>query len=129
MHYALADAGPGTIDLWDLAEADDKQDIEGWRAPFDGVSVTSPEVKLSKRIQAEIKALVEGGCGRDVDTVIVDGKVLVQGGRTTRVDENEVYAKAREVTERYWSQVPGWRWDGATVERISPPAFPMHRAR
>src|SRR6266436_10027322 len=76
-----------------------------------------------------IKALVEGGCGRDVDTVIVDGKVLVQGGRTTRVDEDQVYAKAREVTERYWSQVPGWRWDGATVERISPPAFPMHRAR
>src|SRR5439155_3519322 len=61
VHYALADAGPGTIDLWDLAVADDKQDIEGWRAPFDGVSLTSPEVKLSKRIQAEIKALVEGG--------------------------------------------------------------------
>jgi cytosine/adenosine deaminase-related metal-dependent hydrolase len=76
-----------------------------------------------------IKALVDAGCGRDVDTVIVDGKVLVQGGRTTRVDEDEVYAKAREVTQRYWSQVPGWRWDGATVERISPPAFPMHRAR
>ncbi len=37
-----------------------------------------------------IKALVDAGCGRDVDTVIVDGKVLVQGGRTTRVDENEV---------------------------------------
>ena len=28
--------------------ADEKQDIEGWRAPFDGVSVTSPEVKLVK---------------------------------------------------------------------------------
>ena len=27
------------------------------RAPFDGVSVTSPEVKLSRRIQAEIKRL------------------------------------------------------------------------
>jgi hypothetical protein len=40
-----------------------------------------------------------------------------------------VYAKAREVTQRYWSHVPGWRWDGATVERISPPAFPIHRAR
>ena len=76
-----------------------------------------------------IKALVDAGCGRDVDTVIVDGKVLVQGGRTTRVDEDEVYAKAREVTQRYWGQVPGWRWDGATVERISPPAFPMQRAR
>ena len=61
IHNALADAGPGLIDLWELAEADDKQDIEGWRAPFDGVSVTSPEVKLAKRIQAEIKRLVESG--------------------------------------------------------------------
>jgi len=61
IHNALDDAGPGVIDLWELAEADDKQDIEGWRAPFDGVSATSPEVKLAKRIQAEIKSLVEGG--------------------------------------------------------------------
>jgi ATP-dependent helicase/nuclease subunit A len=61
IHDSLADAGPGLIDLWELAEADGKQDIEGWRAPFDGVSVTSPEVKLAKRIQAEIKSLVEGG--------------------------------------------------------------------
>ena len=60
-HEALADAGPSLIDLWELAEADDRQDIEGWRAPFDGVSATSPEVKLSKRIQAEIRSLVEGG--------------------------------------------------------------------
>ena len=61
MHHALADAGPSLIDLWELAEADDKQDIEGWRAPFDGVSVTSPEVKLPRRIQAEIKSLVDSG--------------------------------------------------------------------
>jgi ATP-dependent helicase/nuclease subunit A len=61
IHHSLADAGPSQIDLWELAEADDKQDIEGWRAPFDGIAVTSPEVKLAKRIQAEIKALVESG--------------------------------------------------------------------
>ncbi len=75
-----------------------------------------------------IKALVDGASGRDVDTVIVDGKVLVQGGRTTRVDEDEVYAKARRAIEHAWGLVPGWRWDGATVERIVPPAFPIHRA-
>jgi 5-methylthioadenosine/S-adenosylhomocysteine deaminase len=74
-----------------------------------------------------IKALVEGASGRDVDTVIVDGKALVQGGRLTRIDEAEVYAKAREATEQYWSHVPGWRWDGATVDRIMPPAFPIRR--
>ena len=61
IHHALEDAGPGVIDLWELAEADDRQDIEGWRAPFDGVSATSPEVKLARRIQAEIKTLVDSG--------------------------------------------------------------------
>src|SRR3954454_14578254 len=61
IHHALADAGPSQIDLWELAEADDRQDIEGWRAPFDGVAATSPEVKLSRRIQTEIKSLVGSG--------------------------------------------------------------------
>jgi cytosine/adenosine deaminase-related metal-dependent hydrolase len=75
-----------------------------------------------------IKALVDGASGRDVDTVIVDGKVLVQGGRLARVDEAEVCAKARQATEQYWTHVPGWRWDGATVDRIIPPAFPVRRS-
>jgi len=75
-----------------------------------------------------IKALVDAGCGRDVDTVIVDGKVLVQGGHATRVDEEAVHAKAREVTQNYWRHVPGWRWDGSGVDQIVPPAFPLHRA-
>jgi 5-methylthioadenosine/S-adenosylhomocysteine deaminase len=76
-----------------------------------------------------IKALVESGCGRDVDTVIVDGKMLIQGGRTVHVDEHEVYAKAQEATRAYWSHVPTWRWDGAGVDTIVPPAFPIHRTR
>src|SRR5258708_2400242 len=60
-HMALDDAGPSLIELWELAEADDRNDIEGWRAPFDGVALTSPEVKLARRIQAEVKALVDAG--------------------------------------------------------------------
>src|SRR4051794_14688860 len=61
IHNALADAGPGLIDLWDLQQPEMKQDIEGWRAPFDGLSQTSPEVKLARRIQSEIKQLVDSG--------------------------------------------------------------------
>ena len=75
-----------------------------------------------------IKSLVDAGCGRDVDTVIVDGKILVQGGRTTRIDEDEVYAKARQATQNFWSHVSTWRWDGAGVDRIIPPAFPIRKA-
>ena len=61
IHHSLADAGPGLIDLWELQLPDPRQDIEGWRAPFDGLSLASPEVRLAKRIQAEIKRLVESG--------------------------------------------------------------------
>ncbi|MFL6815001.1 MAG: double-strand break repair helicase AddA, partial [Bradyrhizobium sp.] len=61
IHHSLADAGPSLIELWDLQQADTKQDIEGWRAPFDGLSQTSPEVKLARRIQGEIRRLVETG--------------------------------------------------------------------
>jgi ATP-dependent helicase/nuclease subunit A len=61
IHETLPDAGPGLIDLWELQLPDKKDDIEGWRAPFDGVSATSPEVKLARRIQAEIRSLVESG--------------------------------------------------------------------
>jgi ATP-dependent helicase/nuclease subunit A len=60
-HEALADAGPSQIELWELQLPDKKDDIEGWRAPFDAVSLTSPEVKLARRIQAEIRRLVESG--------------------------------------------------------------------
>jgi len=42
LHNALADAAPSVIELWDLAEADDRQDIEGWRAPFDGSPSPAP---------------------------------------------------------------------------------------
>jgi ATP-dependent helicase/nuclease subunit A len=61
IHNSLADAAPGLIDIWELQLPDGKQDIEGWRAPFDGMSQRSPEVKLAKRIQAEIGSLVESG--------------------------------------------------------------------
>ena len=61
IHHSLADAGPSLIELWDLQQPDDKGDIEGWRAPFDGIQATSPEVRLARRIQAEIKSLVDNG--------------------------------------------------------------------
>ncbi len=58
LHEALPDAGPSLIDLWQLELPDPRQDIEGWRAPFDAVSETSPEVRLARRIQAEVTSLI-----------------------------------------------------------------------
>ena len=61
VHNSLEDAGPGVIDLWELQQPDGRQELEGWRAPFDALPETSPEVKLAKRIQAEIKLLIDNG--------------------------------------------------------------------
>jgi ATP-dependent helicase/nuclease subunit A len=59
IHEALADAAPGIVDLWDLAESDERQDIEGWSAPFDAVSETGAEAKLAARITHAIKELID----------------------------------------------------------------------
>jgi cytosine/adenosine deaminase-related metal-dependent hydrolase len=85
-------------------------------------------IQLDHLYADPIKALVDFGCARDIDTVIVDGKTLVQGGRAVHVDEEKVYADARQATARYWSNVATWRGDGHGVDRIIPPAFPIHRA-
>lgn len=58
-HESLADAGPSLIDLWELEQPDDRPSIEGWEAPFDKRSETSPEVKLAHRVQGEIKTLID----------------------------------------------------------------------
>jgi ATP-dependent helicase/nuclease subunit A len=59
-HMALGDAAPSIVDLWELQEPDARPEIEGWRAPFDAVSETSPEVRLAERMANEIKRLIAG---------------------------------------------------------------------
>jgi ATP-dependent helicase/nuclease subunit A len=59
IHEALTDAPPGIVDVWDLAVSDEKQDIEGWSAPFDAVSETGAEAKLAARITNAIKDLID----------------------------------------------------------------------
>ena len=56
-HSALPDAAPGLVEIWPLIEAEKRPEIEGWDAPFDTVSEENPQVKLAKRIAAQVTAL------------------------------------------------------------------------
>lgn len=47
-----------------------------------------------------INALVYAETGASVDTVLVGGRVVVEGGRVTTVGEARVYARAQEAAER-----------------------------
>ncbi|MGO9360945.1 MAG: double-strand break repair helicase AddA [Xanthobacteraceae bacterium] len=57
-HEALADAAPATVELWELQEPEERPDLEGWSAPFDAVSETSPDVRLAQRIRDGIRDLI-----------------------------------------------------------------------
>ncbi|HZQ14032.1 MAG TPA: double-strand break repair helicase AddA [Pseudolabrys sp.] len=68
VHQALPDAAPGEVEIWDLIGPDDKDDgKEGWDAPFDLTTETSPAIKLAAKIARTVKAwCAHGARPRDV---------------------------------------------------------------
>jgi ATP-dependent helicase/nuclease subunit A len=62
VHSALPDASPGLVEIWPLVEAEKRPEIEGWDAPFDQVSDENPQMKLARRIAAQVTALCARGC-------------------------------------------------------------------
>jgi ATP-dependent helicase/nuclease subunit A len=62
VHSVLPDASPGLVEIWPLIEAEKRPEIEGWDAPFDQVSDENPQMKLAKRIAAQLTALRARGC-------------------------------------------------------------------
>ena len=61
VHEALPQAAPGLVELWALEGPDAKREIEGWDAPFDDVSETSPQIKLARRIARHAKVWQQQG--------------------------------------------------------------------
>jgi 5-methylthioadenosine/S-adenosylhomocysteine deaminase len=48
--------------------------------------------------------LVHSASGRDVDTVIVDGRIVLTGGQPTLVDGSEIVTRAQAVADRLWQR-------------------------
>jgi ATP-dependent helicase/nuclease subunit A len=61
VHESLPGKLPGHVDIWPLVLPDAKSEIEGWDAPFDTVSETSPPVKLAKKIAAHVTLWQKAG--------------------------------------------------------------------
>ena len=60
-HQSLPDAAPGVVEIWPLMRPQDRREIEGWDAPFDALSVTSPQVRLARRIADTIADGIRSG--------------------------------------------------------------------
>ncbi len=75
-----------------------------------------------------IKAFIEYGSGRDIETVIIDGKTIVDGRRFLGVDEEDLLSKVQAEAEMIWGKIPEWDLKGRMAEEISPPAFPFKKS-
>lgn len=47
-----------------------------------------------------VQALIFSAGSKSVDTVVVDGQIVLKGGRSTRLDEEAAYARARQSARR-----------------------------
>jgi 5-methylthioadenosine/S-adenosylhomocysteine deaminase len=64
-----------------------------------------------------VKALVYSETGAAVDTVLVNGQIVVERGRVTTVDEARIYARAQEAADRQRGQsAQAWQ----LAERLAP---------
>jgi 5-methylthioadenosine/S-adenosylhomocysteine deaminase len=72
-----------------------------------------------------IKAFIEYGSGRDIETVIIDGRVVMEGRSFKGVDEQGLLTAVQAEAERIWAKIPDWDVFGRQAEDISPWAFPL----
>jgi cytosine/adenosine deaminase-related metal-dependent hydrolase len=76
-------------------------------------------------VRDPIRNLVFSASREDLDTVMVDGRVVVRGGRVAGVDEAELARRVQAVAERLWAAVPERDWAHRGIDEISPPSFPL----
>jgi cytosine/adenosine deaminase-related metal-dependent hydrolase len=70
-----------------------------------------------------VKGLFAAGTADDVHTVIVDGQVVVDGGRVLAVDETKLRADSEPVAAVLRAALVEQGWSGRPVEDLFPPAF------
>jgi ATP-dependent helicase/nuclease subunit A len=70
-HIPLSDAQPGVVEVWEPTKPEERKEIEGWDAPFDTVSETSPRVKLARRVARAVRRMVDERTAKYGDVLIL----------------------------------------------------------
>jgi 5-methylthioadenosine/S-adenosylhomocysteine deaminase len=71
-----------------------------------------------------VKNLVYYAEMEDLDTVIIDGKTVVEHGKVLAIDAGEVARKLQQAGERMWPRMAEHDWAGRPVDTLSPLTFP-----
>lgn len=74
-------------------------------------------------VRDPISALVHGATSADVESVLVNGRVVVTPDGVPGVDEDLLLAKVQTVGDTIWRAYDQYRWDGQSLEAVAPPCF------
>ena len=75
-------------------------------------------------VRDPVKSVVECGVGDDVDTVLVDGKVVMEGAVIPGVDFAKLRAQAQAAAEQLWDTLADWDPLDRTHEQACPWSYP-----
>ncbi|MEX2356141.1 MAG: amidohydrolase family protein, partial [Thermaerobacterales bacterium] len=76
-------------------------------------------------VDCPIKALIHYCSGADTETVIVDGRTVVEDGRLLGLPESELLDEAREAWTVYKGGVAESDAEGRSAAELYPPAYPI----
>jgi cytosine/adenosine deaminase-related metal-dependent hydrolase len=76
-------------------------------------------------VRDPIKSLVECGVGDDVETVIIDGKMVMENREIPGLDMAGLLKQAQASGERVWASLPDWDPLARTAEEACPYCFPL----
>ena len=97
----------------------------GAKADIAIIGLRAPDSLRYGVIRDPISALVDCGIGDDVETVLVDGKVIMKDRVIPGVDMNELLDDAQVEAQRYWDKAGEWHPLGWTADEASPMSFPI----
>ena len=86
---------------------------------FDGQSLNMAPLR------DPVKNLVYYAEMEDLDTVIIDGTTVVEGGEVLTADPREAARRLQEAGERMWPQMAEHDWARRHVDQLSPLTFPL----
>lgn len=97
----------------------------GARADIIVIDLTGRNSLRLGPVRDPIKSIVECGVGDDVDTVIVDGRICMEGGVIPGVDFAALRNEAQQAGQAVWDSVEEWDPLGRSAEEACPWSFPL----
>ena len=96
-------------------------------AKADIVVITFDDPAIGQVIDP-VQTVVLNGSGRDIQTVVIDGRIVMQNQIIPELDHHNMQARAQQQFDALVAQYPDRTFGHPPVEKIFEPSFPVVRS-